>query len=325
MEIMLNKTIRWTDDLTSLPRISIVTPCFNHAEFIESTLVSVLEQGYPNLEYVVMDGGSTDGSAEIIAKYAAYLTYWQSKPDHGQYAAIDEGFKHTSGEIMAWLNSDDLLHRNSLWLIAKVFQQLPDVEWLVGCPTFYDEAGITTGVTKNGAIPRWSRMRIMKNNHRYPQQESVFWRRRLWVKAGQYIDKSYQFAGDFDLWVRFFKYAELHTLQSVVGGFRVSPNQKTNLHLAHYFEEADQILAKESLTVQEQKTLAKIKFFDRYLSHFTQEFLFLRRIYEKLFNYPQLIVYNKSSNRFELASQRKRFEKVRRMFRRLPVNAPEID
>src|SRR5215469_5586779 len=92
---------------SSLPKISIVTPSFNQAEFLEETIRSVLDQNYPNLEYVVVDGGSTDGSVDIIKKYAHRLAWWVSEPDDGQYAAINKGFKHSSGEIMAWINSDD--------------------------------------------------------------------------------------------------------------------------------------------------------------------------------------------------------------------------
>jgi glycosyltransferase involved in cell wall biosynthesis len=101
MEIMHNPMIRQTGDYPRYPKISIVTPCFNHVDYIEATLVSVLSQGYPNLEYIVMDGGSTDGSVEIIERYAPYLTYWQSQPDGGQYVAINEGFQRSTGEIMA--------------------------------------------------------------------------------------------------------------------------------------------------------------------------------------------------------------------------------
>src|SRR5881396_2686502 len=120
------------EQTSSSPRsISIVTPSYNQAAFLEETIRSVLLQGYPNLEYIVIDGGSTDGSVEIIKRYEKHLSYWQSEPDGGQYDAISQGFARTSGDLMAWLNSDDMLHRNALWSMARLFTQFPQIEWLM--------------------------------------------------------------------------------------------------------------------------------------------------------------------------------------------------
>ncbi len=315
MKTFENKMLRWTEDIDQLPRISIVTPCFNHVAFIEATLLSILEQGYPNLEYIVMDGGSTDGSAEIIARYEPYLTYWQSKPDHGQYDAINQGFERTTGEIMAWINSDDMLHRNALWLVAHVFEQLPEVQWLIGVPTLYNENGLTIAAPKYGDFPRWSRLRLLHHNHRFPQQESIFWRRSLWTQAGSYIDPSYQLAGDFDLWIRFSRYAQLYTLSSLVGGFRVSANQKSRLYMNQYIQEVNEILARETLTVDENRTLRWIRFFDRFLPFFIHEFLSIRGIFEGFFDYPPLITYNIQIRKFDLSRSTKRLATIRRLVR----------
>jgi len=127
--------------MNTLPTISIVTPSFNQAPFLEECIDSILSQNYPNLEYIIMDGGSTDGSVEIIKKYARHLTYWQSQPDGGQYAAINEGFTKTTGEIMAWLNSDDKLHSGSLKIVGGVFKHFEGIDWLTGRPTAWDENG----------------------------------------------------------------------------------------------------------------------------------------------------------------------------------------
>jgi len=102
-----------------VPRITVVTPSFNQAEFIEETIRSVLLQGYPNLEYIVIDGGSTDGSVEVIEKYSPWLTYWCSEPDRGQSHAINKGFERATGEILGWINSDDILYSGALQAAAE--------------------------------------------------------------------------------------------------------------------------------------------------------------------------------------------------------------
>src|ERR1039457_1034429 len=117
------------------PKISIVTPSFNQAEFLEQTICSVLSQKYPNLEYVVIDGGSTDGSVEIIKKYADKLTYWVSEKDDGQYAAINKGFSYTTGDIMGWINSSDILLPWTFSILAEIFENYTQIQWLSGAPT----------------------------------------------------------------------------------------------------------------------------------------------------------------------------------------------
>src|SRR5712672_634542 len=112
------------------PKISLVTPSFNQGSFLEETIRSVLDQNYPNLEYVVIDGGSTDGSVEIIKKYERRLTWWISAPDGGQYEAINKGFARTTGEIMAWLNADDKYLPWTLSVVGDLMSTLPQVEWL---------------------------------------------------------------------------------------------------------------------------------------------------------------------------------------------------
>src|SRR5438132_13711050 len=107
--------------MNEVPRITVVTPSFNQAEFLERTLRSVLDQGYPNLEYVVIDGGSTDGSVDTIRRYADRLAYWVAQPDSGQYDAINKGFQRTSGEVMAWINSDDKYAPWAFAVAAEVF------------------------------------------------------------------------------------------------------------------------------------------------------------------------------------------------------------
>src|SRR5687767_2056706 len=134
--------IRTSDAVVAapLPRISIVTPSYNQGRFLPHTLASVLGQDYPNLEYVVIDGGSADGSADAIRGRAAELSHWVSEPDAGQYDAINKGFARTTGEVMAWLNSDDLYTPWALQVVGEVFRQLPEVQWVTTLlPLHWDE------------------------------------------------------------------------------------------------------------------------------------------------------------------------------------------
>ena len=116
----------------AFPRLSIVTPSFNQGEFLEEAIVSVLEQNYPNLEFIVIDGGSTDALVKIIRKYESYITYWISEPDDGHGDALNKGFNRSSGEIMAWLNSDDKYCPNAFSTVVELFTTFKDVQWLTG-------------------------------------------------------------------------------------------------------------------------------------------------------------------------------------------------
>lgn len=199
------------------PKISIVTPSYNQAEFLEYTILSVLDQGYPNLEYIIIDGGSTDGSVEIIKKYSDRITYWVSEKDNGQYDAINKGFSKATGEIMGWINSSDLHYPWTLKTIAEVFENLNEVQWLCGMPTH-----LHTGNAPQRVAPAKPKnvYDVINGDYRWIQQESVFWRRSLWDKAGGKLDISIKFAEDFNLWLRFFKHASLYNVNTILAGFR---------------------------------------------------------------------------------------------------------
>jgi glycosyltransferase involved in cell wall biosynthesis len=225
--------------------MAIVTPSFNQRAYLEECIDSVLSQNYPHLEYVIMDGGSTDGSVDIIKKYEKHLTGWESRPDGGHYSAINEGFRRCSGDIMSWLNSDDKYHPGALWLVSDAFGSFPDIDWLMGSPTGWDEHGKVLYFSKTP--PLWSREKYLRGEIGPPhiQQESTFWRRRLWEKAGGRLDTSFSLAADTDLWARFFRHAALHTLHAPLGGFRRQPDQKTARFLDLYNDEAKRIAARE--------------------------------------------------------------------------------
>jgi glycosyltransferase involved in cell wall biosynthesis len=201
------------------PRITLVTPVFNSARYIEQTIQSVISQQYPNLEYFIVDGGSTDGALDIIRKYERQLSGWTSEPDNGMYDALNRGFGRSSGEIMGWISATDMLHTRSLFVVGSVFKALPEVEWITARPTGFSEEGMTVSV--NRSLKRWSRLRFLAGSNRYIQQESTFWRRSLWERAGSHMDTSRREGSDFELWVRFFRHARLYSVDALIGGFRV--------------------------------------------------------------------------------------------------------
>ncbi|MCE1225287.1 MAG: glycosyltransferase [Geobacteraceae bacterium] len=225
-----------------LPIISIVTPSFNQAQYLEECIDSILSQNYPNLEYIIMDGGSTDESVEIIRKYEKHLKYWQSQPDNGQYAAIDEGLRMSTGTAMTWLNSDDRLHPGALELIAELFTEQPEVSWVTGRPNGLDVQGRQSWVLD--MLPLWSREKYLNYEYHSPfiQQEGTFWRRELWEKAGGYIRHDLKYAGDLELWTRFFRYAQLYSVDALIAGYRQHPQQKMAGFLGLYHQEAKAVL-----------------------------------------------------------------------------------
>ncbi|HRJ23412.1 MAG TPA: glycosyltransferase [Thauera sp.] len=221
------------------PRISIVTPSYNQGDFLEECILSVLEQGYPNLEYIIMDGGSTDRSVEIIKKYEKYLTYWQSQRDGGQYQAINEGFRRSTGSIMAWINSDDKYHPGSFRTVADAFISHPEVSWLTGRPSTWNEQGDLADVRMMRTFTRDDYLDPALDT--YIQQESTFWRRDLWEKSGGAINDEFDYAGDFELWLRFFDHAQLHLVDALLAGFRYHAAQKTAVASERYLEEVQRI------------------------------------------------------------------------------------
>lgn len=218
---------------TVAPKISVVTPSFNQAEFIERTLKSVLDQNYPNLEYYVQDGGSTDGTVDVLRHYNDRLSGWASCQDNGQSQAINVGFSKTSGEIMAWLNSDDILLPGALAYVADYFGLHPDVDVVYGHRYLIDENDLEIGrwmmPPHDDQILSWSD---------FVPQETMFWRRRIWEKAGGKIDESFHFAIDWDLLVRFRQAgARFARLCRFLGGFRIHPQQKTSAEKTIGFQE----------------------------------------------------------------------------------------
>jgi glycosyltransferase involved in cell wall biosynthesis len=229
------------------PRVSLVTPVFNSARYLEQTILSVLTQGYPNLEYIIVDGGSHDGSVDIIRKYADRLHWWISEPDNGMYDALNKGFARSSGEVMGWISATDLLHTRSLFVVGSVFGTFPQVEWITGRPTLLNETGMIVRVWR---LPRWSRPRFLAGANRYIQQESTFWRRSLWERAGGHVDASRRSASDFELWVRFFRYARLYPVDALIGGYRLHADSLGLQDLEHCHRIHDEIIERELVSTR---------------------------------------------------------------------------
>lgn len=210
------------------PRISIVTPTYNYAHFLERTLKSVLHQGYPELEYIVQDGGSTDETITLVEGFKHQLKHFESRPDNGQANAINLGFRHASGEIMAYLNSDDVLLPGTLDYVANYFSTHPEVDVVYGHRLIIDENDRLIGdwimPPHDGKALRWAD---------YIPQETLFWHRRIWDKAGGRVDESFQFALDWDMLLRFQEAGAVFArLPRFLAAFRVHTEQKTSAQIA---------------------------------------------------------------------------------------------
>jgi glycosyltransferase involved in cell wall biosynthesis len=206
------------------PMISIVTPSFNQAKYIAKTIDSILDQNYPNLEYFVQDGDSHDGTEQILQGFEDRITGWTSAPDSGQTQAINLGFRRTQGEIMAWLNSDDLLIPGALARVADYFAKHPEIDVVYGYRILIDE--------EDREIGRWilpGHINHVLSWADFVPQETLFWRRRIWDSIGGELDESFRFAMDWDMLLRFRDAgAHMARIPYFLGAFRIHDAQKTS-------------------------------------------------------------------------------------------------
>lgn len=210
-----------------LPTISIVTPSYNQANFLQKTIKSVLRQGYPNVEYIIQDGGSNDGTLKILKQYASKLKHFESRKDKGQAHAINLGFRHSSGEIMAYLNSDDVLLPGALWYVAKFFLNNPSIDVVYGHRVIIDAKGFEVG---RWVLPPHENEVLLWAD--FVPQESIFWRRSIWEKAGGKMVENFQFALDWNMLIRFQEAgAKFRRLPRFLAAFRVHEDQKTAVHI----------------------------------------------------------------------------------------------
>jgi GT2 family glycosyltransferase len=234
-------------DGTPWPRITVVTPSYNQGWFIETTIRSVLLQGYANLEYIIMDGRSTDNTIEIIRRYEPWLTAWVSEPDKGQTDAIQKGFNQASGELLTWLNSDDLLLPNALRHVALASRQRPDaVAWVGGCQRIDRDGRLLNTITPRG-LERERLANWFFDGFFY--QPSCFFSANAYRQSGG-VDPSLNFSMDVDLWLKLAAVGEFvpmpQTLSAaVIHDAAKSQSKKAEMHaevmlvqIRHGFQEA---------------------------------------------------------------------------------------
>ncbi len=203
--------------------VSIVTPSYNQARYLEETMRSVLEQDYPQIEYIVVDGGSTDGSVDVIKKYAQRLGYWVSEKDRGQTDALNKGFAQAHGDILAWINSDDTFEPGAVAAAVKALDEHPDAAAVYGETNFIDENGRVIGRFPAAQTD----YRRLRQGYVHVPQQATFFRADLWKKVGP-LDPSFYFAMDYDLWVRLAREAPLVYLPGRLwANFRLHSDAKT--------------------------------------------------------------------------------------------------
>ena len=265
----------------TIPTFTIVTPSYNQGKYLETTINSVISQeGDFCIDYIVMDGGSTDNSLSIIKACDEMIQSgraqircrrvnftWSSARDGGQYDAINKGFALSSGQIMGWINSDDMYLPAAFKTIAMVFRRFPQVHWVTANATRIDKDGMITDVETSALFPRALVARGAFNGKNAPfiQQESTLWRRSLWDQLEGKLGASYEYAADFDLWRRFAHTAELVKIRTQLGAFRNHCEQKTN-NLAGYnseLEKMGEVSLPDRIGLKITKILSRLYLLDR--------------------------------------------------------------
>jgi glycosyltransferase involved in cell wall biosynthesis len=205
------------------PLVSIVTPSFNQARYIEATVRSVLDQDYPSVEYIIVDGGSTDGAVDVISRYAGQLAWWVSEKDKGQTDALNKGFSQAKGEILAWINSDDTYQPGAVAAAVAYLVAHPETGMVYADTNFIDEQGRIIGRFPAAQTD----YRRLRRGYVHIPQQAAFFRANLWRLVGP-LDPDFYFAMDYDLWVRLAKLAPLAYLRGQTwANFRLHSNAKT--------------------------------------------------------------------------------------------------
>lgn len=301
------------------PKISIITINLNQAGYLEEAMQSVLQQDYPNLEYIIIDGGSNDGSVEVIKKCEHQLAYWESEPDEGHVYALQKGLGKATGDIMGWINSDDKLHYRSLFAVAEIFREFEQVQWLTGFPSWFNTEGLplvemkpvspvsTFGFNTPNLYLKWalwSKHRFLNGDYMAIQQESTFWRKSLWEKAGGKLNTDFKLAFDFELWCRFFRHAPLYFTNTLLAGFRhSSQTQKSKEQQADYLRECEKAIKQEQSRLARARRLAsRCRFLlsrPLKVGYYTG-MPWCSKWYGKIMGLPEIITFNFETKRYEL-------------------------
>jgi glycosyltransferase involved in cell wall biosynthesis len=224
----------------SFPKVSIITPSYNQGQFLEASIRSVLEQDYPNLEYIVVDGGSKDGSIEVIQKYQDRLAWWVSEKDKGHADALNKGFSRASGEILAWLNSDDIYFPTAVSEAVDVLARQPKVGMVYGDADLIDDSGATVG---QFASKQTGYRQMLRGSVHIPQA-TTFFRADLWRQVGP-LDLSLFFSFDYDLWVKIAKASEILYVPNKWAKFRIHGAGKTIVNDDRCYPDMLRVLERE--------------------------------------------------------------------------------
>lgn len=225
------------------PRISVITPSYNQAAFLERTIRSILDQNYPNLEYIIIDGGSTDGSVEIIKRYSSQLAFWESTPDRGQSHAINKGLQRASGDWVCWQNSDDIFYSPAFFLVSRVIQRNPQLDFIIGDINLIDESD---NLIRPMCYVKPTYKSLLAEGMVLTNQ-AAFWRRNINYGIG-WLDESLHYGFDYEWFLRLLKHTnKSHHIPRYLGALRFHDETKTSLNQDKFKSEYREILGGKSL------------------------------------------------------------------------------
>jgi len=235
-----------------MDKISIITPSFNQGQYIQQTILSVVNQDYKNKEHLIIDGGSTDNTIEVIQQHSEHIDYWVSEVDKGQSNAINKGLLKSNGDILAWINSDDFYEEYVFQLIADYFRQNPKIDLLYFDVSNFSSAGTKAYRHSASYSPEQFLTKVCLH------QPGVFWRRRIMDQIGL-LDENLHYVMDFDFWIRMYLNGTIKYIPKVVSNFRIHHESKTNDNPVELYIEKNQVIAELFYNLGESKYLDQLQ------------------------------------------------------------------